>query len=80
MECMVKKWGNSAAIRIPAAVLAEAGMDLDQAVGVREERGRIIIEPARRNVFSIDRLVKASRKDNLHEPVDMGPPVGRETW
>jgi len=38
-EGHVKKWGNSAAVRIPAAVLADAGIELDQPVEVREERG-----------------------------------------
>jgi antitoxin MazE len=42
---LVKKWGNSAAVRIPASVMEAASLDLDQAVDVREEGGRIVIEP-----------------------------------
>lgn len=45
-----KKWGNSAAVRIPAAIMAAAHVALDQAVEVREEQGRIVIEPVRRKV------------------------------
>ncbi len=41
MEITIKKWGNSAAVRIPAAILAAAHIGLDQAVDVREEQGRI---------------------------------------
>jgi len=77
---MVKKWGNSAAIRIPAAVLADANLRVDQSVEIREERGRIVIEPLRRKTFEIRELVKGIRRDNLHEPVDTGAPVGREVW
>ncbi|TMH36389.1 MAG: AbrB/MazE/SpoVT family DNA-binding domain-containing protein [Betaproteobacteria bacterium] len=77
---MVKKWGNSAAIRIPAAVLADANLRVDQPVEIREERGRIVIEPLRRKTFEIRELVKGIRRDNLHEPVDTGAPVGREVW
>ena len=80
MEAQVKKWGNSAAVRIPAAVLAEAGIELDQPVVVRGEGGRIVIEPVRRKVFSIAELVRRIRADNLHDPIDTGPPAGREIW
>jgi antitoxin MazE len=45
MKAVVKKWGNSASVRIPASVLAAAGLKLDQPVDVREESGRVIIEP-----------------------------------
>ena len=80
MQVLVKKWGNSAAVRIPAAVLADAGIALDQPVEVREERGRIVIEPSRQNVFALRDLVRGIRADNLHQPVDTGAPVGREIW
>ena len=78
MDAVIKKWGNSAAVRIPAAVLADAGLALDQPVDVREVRGRIVIEPARRKRFDVRALVKAIRPENLHEPVETGQPVGRE--
>ncbi|MFD1489660.1 AbrB/MazE/SpoVT family DNA-binding domain-containing protein [Ancylobacter vacuolatus] len=35
MRAVVKKWGNSASVRIPAAMLAEAGLSLDQPVDIR---------------------------------------------
>jgi len=80
MEVLVKKWGNSAAVRIPAAVLADAGVELDQRVDVREEGGRIVIEPLRRKAFSIRDLIADIHPGNLHEPTDTGPPAGREVW
>lgn len=48
MKSTIKKWGNSAAIRIPAAVMKAVEFDLDEIVDVREEEGRIIIEPVRK--------------------------------
>ena len=45
MQVIVKKWGNSAGIRIPSSVLAATGLKIDQAVDVREESGRVVIEP-----------------------------------
>ncbi|MFM7423304.1 MAG: AbrB/MazE/SpoVT family DNA-binding domain-containing protein, partial [Alphaproteobacteria bacterium] len=47
MKVLVKKWGNSAALRIPAAVMAAAQVSLDQPVEVKEEDGRIVITPIR---------------------------------
>ncbi|MCK7510346.1 MAG: hypothetical protein MZV70_44055 [Desulfobacterales bacterium] len=43
---IIKKWGNSPAVRIPAAVMEAASLRLDQAVQVRAEHGCVIIEPA----------------------------------
>jgi antitoxin MazE len=76
----VKKWGNSASVRIPASVMAAAALSLDQAVDVREEAGRIIIEPIRDDVFEIGDLVADITDDNPHEAIDFGIPVGREAW
>lgn len=80
MEVIVKKWGNSAAVRIPAAIMAAAHVDLDQPVDVREEQGRIVIEPVRRKAYKLDELLGGITSSNLHEPVDTGAPVGKEVW
>ncbi len=77
---IVKKWGNSASVRIPASVMAAAYLSLDQAVDVREEAGRIVIEPIREEAFDISDLIAGITDDNLHEAVDFGAPVGREIW
>jgi antitoxin MazE len=45
MRAVVKKWENSASVRIPAAVLKAAHLGLDEPVDVREESGRIVIAP-----------------------------------
>jgi antitoxin MazE len=80
MRAVVKKWGNSASVRIPAAVMQAARLDLDDPVDVREESGRIIIEPERRREYDLDDLVKAITPENLHEEVDFDRPVGKEAW
>jgi len=80
MEVIVKKWGNSAAVRIPAAVMTAAHVDLDQSVDVREEQGRIVIEPVRRKAYKLDELLGGICAKNLHQPVDTGAPVGKEVW
>lgn len=80
MQGTVKKWGNSAAVRIPASVLDAARLRLDQPVDVREESGRVVIEPLRAAQYDLDALVAGITDENRHDPVDMGPPSGQEAW
>ena len=80
MKVVVKKWGNSASVRIPAAIMKATRLHLDQPVEVREEAGRIVIEPIQETVYDIAALVAGITDENRHAAVDMGPPVGREVW
>ena len=57
MEAVVRKWGNSAAVRIPARELGIAGLSVDDAVVLHAESGRIIIEPQRPKKVSLDDLI-----------------------
>jgi antitoxin MazE len=78
MEAIIKKWGNSAAVRIPAAVLAAANLALGQTVEVRAENGQVIIEPVANWNFDIDKLLADITPENVHVPVDFDQPIGRE--
>jgi antitoxin MazE len=80
MKSVVKKWGNSAAVRIPAAVMEAIPLELDEQVDVREEAGRIVIQPVRQKAYDLNGLIKGITRENLHEAVDFGAPVGREVW
>jgi antitoxin MazE len=80
MRAVVKKWGNSASVRIPATVLKAANLCLDEPVDVREESGRIVIEPVRRKEYYVAELVKGITRENLHKEADFGAPVGNEAW
>lgn len=78
MRVMIKKWGNSASVRIPAAVMNAADVRLDQPVDVREEQGRIIIEPVRQPECDLATLVAGITDENRHGEVYFGPPTGKE--
>ena len=80
MKMVVKKWGNSAAVRIPASVMAAASLDLDQAVEIREEGGRIVIEPIKADPYDLDALLDQMRPETFPDETDFGPPQGREIW
>ncbi len=80
MQSSVRRWGNSAAIRLPAHVLEAARLKIDQAVDVREEDGRIVIEAVRDAGLTLDALVGAITDDNQHDELLAGSPAGKEAW
>lgn len=79
MRTTVKKWGNSASVRIPSAILHAVRLEVDDPVEIREENGRIVIEPLQHFEYDLDELVAGITPANRHGEVDLGSPVGRET-
>jgi len=84
MRLQVKKWGNSASVRIPASVMAAARLEIDQTVEVREDNGRIVIEPVRAPVYTLEELLADM---DYSEPLSAedrewldAPAVGKEVW
>ena len=47
---------------------------------MREEGGRIIIEPITAPSYDLDQLLAGMVPDNFPEIVDFGPEVGNEAW
>lgn len=80
MRVQVKKWGNSASVRIPASIMSAAALRLDQEVDVREEEGRIIIEPISAPIYDLEALVRAMEPESFPDDEDFGLPMGSETW
>lgn len=78
MAVHVGKWGNSAAIRIPSSLMAAAALHVGQEVELREEDGRIIIEPASKPPYTLDALLAGMTPETFHDTVDFGAPVGNE--
>ena len=77
MRVELAKWGNSAAVRVPAGVLADAGMQIGQALNIRAEAGRLVLEPAQEN---LDDLLARITPENQHARALDGPAVGAEAW
>jgi len=80
VRAQVRKWGNSGAVRIPAAVMAAASLSIDQAIEVRAEDGRIIIEPVKAPAYALDDLLDQMTPATFPDDDDTGAPVGREIW
>jgi antitoxin MazE len=79
MRAIIKKWGNSAAVRIPAGIMQAANLKLDEAVDVSEQGGAIVIKPVRADKVNLARLLQDITPDNLHAGVDFGNPQGKES-
>lgn len=79
MRVLVKKWGNSASVRIPTGIMEAARLELDDPVDVREENGRIVIEPIRPE-YTLAQLLEGITPENTHAEVDFGEPMGKESW
>ena len=79
MRAIVKKWGNSAAVRIPSGIMQAANLGLDDAVEVREQDGEIVIKPIRSGKVDLDQLLAAITPENLHGGIDFGVAVGKES-
>jgi antitoxin MazE len=79
MRAIVKKWGNSAAVRIPRGIMQAARLTLDEVVDVREQDGQIVIEPIRSSKVDLAQMLAGITPENLHGGVDFGDPVGKES-
>jgi antitoxin MazE len=78
MHTIIKKWGNSPALRLNAAVMKSAQFNIDQLVSVKVQKGRIIIEPMMKGQYQLEELLAGITPKNLHSESDFGKPVGKE--
>ena len=77
MQLTVKKWGNSAAIRLPAKLLNAAQVGIEQRVNVHVEGRKIVIDPAVEE-DNLDMLLAQITPENVHHEISFGSPVGKE--
>jgi antitoxin MazE len=78
MRVIVKKWGNSASVRFPSGIMEAAHLSLNDAVDVRVEDDRIVIEPIRSSEYLIADLLARITAQNIHDEVGFGEPVGKK--
>ena len=78
LRATVGKWGNSAAVRIPATLLAQANLTDKQAIDLVLSDGRITLEAVTKQELDLNDLLAQIRPSNLHGEVEFGKPVGKE--
>ena len=83
MQTQINKWGNSAAVRIPAGILSDTGLSVNSNISIEAKDGRIVIEPAERlrkslNLpFSEETLLKGLNAHTAHAD-EVAAPLGAE--
>ena len=75
---VIQKWGNSLAIRIPAALAEELNVAAGTPVEIRTAHGSILVTPKGRPKYRLQDLLKNCKPHQLHGEMDFGPDVGRE--
>ena len=78
MDAIIRKWGNSPALRLPTAVLKEAGYQLEQKVELIVSRGRIVIQPSEKVEYDLNEMISGINAVNSHGEVSFGAPIGKE--
>ena len=77
MTAMVKKWGNSLAVRIPKDIARTLQIHNDQQVELRIEGESLVIKPMQ--ALTLDELVEKIEPSNLHAAIETQR-VGNEEW
>lgn len=72
MRGVIKKWGNSAAIRLPSSMLKSLKLSADDIVELRLERGTIVIQPVRSEEYLLGQLLNGIKPKNIHPEIDFG--------
>jgi antitoxin MazE len=78
MEAVIRKWGNSPALRLNQSTMKAAAFDLEQHVTITASKGRIVIEPSHALEYQLEDLLARMTPQNTHGEADFGAPQGRE--
>jgi antitoxin ChpS len=83
MELSIQKWGNSAAVRLPTALLTQLKVVLGDKLSVEIRPEGVMLTPSRR-ASTLSELV-AQCDMNAPMPADLDAwhdlhPIGREAW
>jgi antitoxin MazE len=79
MELTIKRWGNSAALRLPADLLNGLNLKPESVVDVSMKNKAIVIKPIKKKSnISLEQLLAGITSENLHSEVDTGYAVGKE--
>jgi antitoxin MazE len=80
MHTIVRKWGNSLAVRIPKPFVEETHIASGSEVDLTVDNGRIIIVPQAEPKYSLSELLQGVTARNKHDETETGPAVGQEAW
>ncbi len=80
MNAHFSKWGNSVALRIPAAFAKELDVSEGKAAEIQVRDGSLVVTPVSGPVYTLDELLDGMTPENMYAEIDTGKPVGNEVW
>ncbi|WLI90213.1 AbrB/MazE/SpoVT family DNA-binding domain-containing protein [Massilia sp. R2A-15] len=83
MELSIQKWGNSAAVRLPSALLTQIGVSLGDKLVVDVKPDGMMLRPARKSYALSDLMAQCDL--TAEPPADLAEwdaieRVGHEAW
>lgn len=72
MELSIQKWGNSAAVRLPATLLSQLGVALGDRLSADMQPEGLVLRPARKTYSLADLMAQCDLK--------AAPPMDAEAW
>lgn len=78
MTVVLKKWGNSLALRIPKDISNTLNIGNNSVMELSIENGALIVKPKINTL--LETLVSEINSENLHKEVDTGRSIGHEEW
>jgi antitoxin MazE len=80
-QTKVSQWGNSLAIRLPQALVAELAIErgVDVELQIENDGFRVKI-PSMPKKFTLEELLAGVTPSNLHGETDWGKTQGKEAW
>ena len=79
MELIVKKWGNSMALRIPSSFLKEVGVNEGSILDITLVNGTLVLTP-KKKVYDLKTLLEGINESNLHPEILTGDSMGEVIW
>ncbi len=85
MRTTIKKWGNSAALRLPAATLARAGLAVNSPVEIQSTEGKLVVSAVQAPAYTLQELLEECPRarmalSNEDRQWLEAEPRGKEVW
>jgi len=80
MNAHFSRWGNSVALRIPAAFAKELNVSEGSAAEITIKNGSLIVTPVPGPIYTLDQLLDGMTTENMYGEIGTGGSVGNEVW
>ncbi len=82
MTTIIRKWGNSLAMRLPKELARSFDLKAGSRVIVMRKNSTFEVRPETANPpeYTLEKLLKGMTKKNIHPETDWGKPMGKEIW